>query len=88
MNKTYVTLDLSDDCLDYRTIADIMTCDGKSMGHSTVRNIIMRAMEKFAASLMAVYGVTGDPAEVACSPRFQKLIAIHMQEIYLSRRAN
>ncbi len=81
----YVTLDSDTGGLDYRAIADIMTIEGKTMGHSTVRNIIMKLMEKFAASLMATNGVVADPAEVAKGPMFQKMIASYLQEIYSTR---
>lgn len=80
----YVTIEPDAGGLDYRTIADIMTVDGHVMGHSTVRNIIMRTMEKFAASLMAANGVVDDPAVVARGPSFQKMIASYVQEIYAS----
>jgi hypothetical protein len=78
----YASIENDIGCLDYRTIADIMTINGMTMGHSTVRNIIIRSMEKIAASLMAAYGVTGDPLRIAQTLRFQKLIAIYIQEIY------
>ena len=70
------------DGLDYRMIADVMTVAGTPMGHSTVRNVIMRVMERFAASLMAANGVVGDPAVVARSTVFQQLIAAYIQDIY------
>lgn len=81
----YVTLEPDTGGLDYRAIADIMTVEGKTMGHSTVRNIIMKTMEKFAASLMAANGIVDDPAEVAKGPLFQKMIASYIQEIYTNQ---
>lgn len=85
MKREYNTLDIDEGGLDYRAIADIMTIDGKPMGHSTVRNIIVKVMEKFACALMARYGVVGDPEDVAKNPSFQRLIAQHIQEIYANR---
>lgn len=82
----YVTLDADTGGLDYRTIADIMTVEGKLMGHSTVRNIIMKTMEKFAAALIAANGIVADPACLARGPQFQKLIASYLQEIYSKRQ--
>lgn len=82
----YVTIETDEGGLDYRTIADAMTVEGSPMGHSTVRNIIMRTMEKFASSLMIAYGEVGDPATVARSPAFQRMIAMHIAEIYEDRR--
>lgn len=78
----YVTLESDTGGLDYRTIADIMTVEGRVMGHSTVRNVIMKTMEKFADSLMKANGVEADASVVAKGPMFQKLIASYIQEIY------
>ena len=84
--REYNTLEDETGGLDYRTIADMMTIDGDEMGHSTVRNVVMRVMERFAAALMAKYGVTGDPADVARGRSFQRLVALHIQEVDVQRK--
>jgi hypothetical protein len=83
--KRYSMMEVEVGGFDYRTIADIMTVDGRTMGHSTVRNVVMRVLERFAMSLMAAYGVVEDPAVIARSPAFQKLIAVHLHQIYGSK---
>lgn len=71
--------------MDYRMIADIMTLNDKPCGHSTVRNVVLRVMEKFAIALMGTYGLTGDPAELAASQSFQNLVVSYLHEIYDTR---
>lgn len=77
----YATLEPDLGGSDYRMIASVLTKGGDIMGHSTVRNILLRLLERFAAALMAHYGVIGDPAHVAKDPEFQRGLASLIQEI-------
>ncbi len=83
-----VVVSVDDGCMDYEHIASAMFNSGTRMGHSTVRNILVSCMEKFAVYLMAMYGVSGDPRVVARTPLFQNLIAKHVQEILAGRNSN
>lgn len=76
----YSTLDPNIGGMDYRTIALHLTAGGMTMGHSTVRNIILRLMEKFAIAVMATYDFQGNPREVAKNPEFQHAVADLLQE--------
>ena len=78
--SNYVTLEPELGGLDYREIAEKMTAQGDVMGHSTVRNVILRVMERFACAIMGQYGFTGDPSVIAREPMFQKAIAELLQE--------
>lgn len=80
--KMYVTREAGTGGLDFRTIADIMTAAGDSMGHSTARNCVNRTMERLACTFMVLNGVTGDPGEIARSPGFQKRIEELAHEVY------
>lgn len=82
----YVTLENDAGGVDYRAIAVQMGHEGYHMGHSTVRNIILRAMEKFAVAIMAVYDAEGDPSEVARNPDFQRGIASLVEEAILMKK--
>jgi len=66
--------------MDYRMIALHMTAAGTIIGHSTVRNSILRTMEKFAIKLMNYYNVEGDASKLAQDPNFQKSIAELLQD--------
>lgn len=81
----YATLDSSMGGLDYRAIALHMSRNGHVLGHSTVRNVILRVMERFATAVMGFYGVYGDPAEVARDPSFQRAMADLVQEAVRNR---
>lgn len=80
--KEYVTRDYGAGGLDFRTIADLMTASGDPMGHSTARNHVGRMMERLACTFMVDSGVTGDPAEIARSPGFQKRVETLVHEVY------
>ncbi len=72
---TYATLDPQLEGMDFRTIAERLTQEGHVLGHSTVRNILLRLLERFATVFMATYGIRGDPAVVARDPMFQRGLA-------------
>lgn len=86
--RGYVTLGHDVGGFDYRTIAMHLTGSGDPCGHSTVRNVVLRTMEKFAYALMAQYGLHGDPAVIARSQGFQRLMGLLIQEVYTMRRAS
>ena len=72
---TYATLDPQLEGMDFRAIAERLTKEGHVLGHSTVRNILLRLLERFAIVFMATYGIRGDPAAVARDPLFQRGLA-------------
>jgi len=74
MRNTYATLE-RDVGMDYRSIASELNKIGDPVGHSTVRNVILRVLERFAVAIMASYGATGDPQRVARDPGFQRGLA-------------
>ncbi len=78
--QAYATLDSNSGGMDYRTIAETLSKQGYNLGHSTVRNILLRMLERFAMVIMASYGADGDPAEVARDPNFQNGLAALIQE--------
>jgi uncharacterized membrane protein YqgA involved in biofilm formation len=80
-----MTLSTDDEGLDYRSISNIMTLNGKRMNHSLIRTSVIKIMEKFAISLMINNGLTGDPNELATNPKFQKLIATILHDIYFQK---
>lgn len=83
----YSTLPPDMEGLDYRTIANVMTSQGDMVGHSTVRNITLRIMERFACAIMAQYGAWGDPAMMARDANFQLCIAhLAQQAIFMKGR--
>lgn len=79
----------TDDGVNYREIAEIMSCLGYQMNHSSARNYVIRVMNKFAEKLCEVWNVSTDDANVsriAKDPRFQSAIAEMMQCIEANRR--
>ena len=74
MRNVYATLE-HDTGMDYRAIAERLHDEGDPMGHSTVRNIVIRVLERFATAIMASYGANGDPGMIARNPDFQRGIA-------------
>lgn len=83
-SSDYSTLEPDLGGFDYRTIALQLTADGNACGHSTVRNIVLRVMEKLAYAIMGQYGIRGSPSEVARNPGFQRSMALLVQEAYVS----
>lgn len=77
----YATLDNSMGGMDFRAISRMLAKEGDVLGHSTVRNILLRIFEKFAITLMATYGIKGNPSDVARDPRFQRGLADLIHDI-------
>lgn len=72
--RGYVTTDTFDGGLSYREIAEIMTADGSTMNHSSVRNYMLSALTKIAQELCDTVGAKMGEEElkrVAGDPRFQ-----------------
>lgn len=79
----------TDDGVNYREIAEIMSCLGYKMNHSSARNYVIRVMNKFATELCTLWGQPTDDeniARIAKDPRFQSAIAEIMQCIEANRR--
>lgn len=73
-SKKYVTVSKDVCCLDYRTIAEIMSKEGHKMNHSSVRNYIVRGFTKIVKNMSNEYGLNYSPEkidEIAKSPEFQ-----------------
>lgn len=73
-NKKYVTVGKDINCLDYRTIAEIMTKEGHKMNHSSVRNYIVRGFTKIVKNMSDEYNLNYSSEkidEIAKSPEFQ-----------------
>ena len=77
----YATVSSQDGCLTYREIAEQMTEAGDKINHSTARNIFLRAMNKIAASVVAVHN-EGVADEMAEDPRFQEAIQELASDIF------
>ena len=72
--RGYVTTDTFDGGLSYREIAEIMTAEGSTMNHSSVRNYMLSALTKIAQELSSTVGAQmgeEDLKRVAGDPRFQ-----------------
>ena len=54
----------------YQEISDIMTKQGYKMNHSTVRNIINRAMKKIATDVCKQVNSNVDPERISRDPEF------------------
>lgn len=87
MARRYALIDQDIGGDDYRMIALRMTCLGQSMGHSTVRGVILNTLERLATVIMARVDALGDPAAVARDPRFQSALACIIQDVYAQKRA-
>jgi len=77
----YATVSSQEGCLTYREIAEQMTEAGDKINHSTARNIFLRAMNKIAASVVAVHN-EGVADEMAEDPRFQEAIQELASDIF------
>lgn len=78
----YVTLDSNIDGMDYRTISQKLKSKGYNIGHSTVRSIINKIMERFASVLLLQYGKSGNVEEIAQSNQFQREISFYIIDMF------
>lgn len=90
VDRGYATVP-TDEGVNYREIALTMTELGYPMNHSSVRNYILRVMQKFADALILEYGLDlpeDKIDEIAKSPGFQRGIADLLQNVEFERRTN
>jgi len=82
--KGYATVSQIEGGMDYRAIAEKMTCDGDKMNHATARNVFLRAMTKLARPLHELYRMNTDAASIVRTtkdPEFQSGILDIIEEI-------
>lgn len=75
---------------NYREIAELMTMIGIPMNHSSARNYVIRALQKFAYKISEVHGfiITEDESlRIARDPRFQSYVCEMMHYLEFERRA-
>jgi hypothetical protein len=72
----YSTVTIEYGGMDYRNIATKMTDAGFKMNHATARNIFLKAMKKFAKSILKFQGVESEAEvdRIAKDPRFQSAV--------------
>jgi hypothetical protein len=83
--KEYVTNNADLDGLDYRTMSRIMTNAGYKMNHATARNVLFRAMKKFAHGYCKALGVDSHKQSITRiinDPRFQSGLGALVQDQY------
>lgn len=89
VSRGYATV-VGDDGVNYREIAETLTEMGFPMNHSSVRNHVIRMMNKFAEALVGAWDVSvseGDLPEIAKNPSFQHGIADLLHQLEAQRRA-
>ena len=77
----YITTD--EDSANLRVISEIMGKHGFKMGHATVRNIILKLMQKFAKAILTHSDEQTDESikRIASDPRFQSAIGDLIREL-------
>ena len=75
-NRKYVVVSDDDQCLDYRTISEIMTNEGDKMNHASVRNHILRGFTKVAKGIVDDLKIQTNASyfDIAKSAEFQHAI--------------
>lgn len=89
MDKTssYATV-TSDEGVNYREIADMMSGIGFKMNHSSARNYVLRVMRKFADAIVDSWNIEIDEARLQTlikSPMFQDAICEILQKVKLNK---
>lgn len=82
-NTAYATV-ATEEGVNYREIADMMTEIGFKMNHSSARNYVLRVMRKFADAVMDAWDVemSDDRKDkIIKSPQFQQAICDILQTI-------
>jgi len=85
--KGYATV--TDDGVNYREIADIMSEVGFVMNHSSARNYVLRVMAKFVNAFDKEWnlGLSSERAKVvASSPQFQNVISDLLHNLEATRK--
>lgn len=88
VERGYATVN-DEDGVNYRDIAETLTALGHPMGHSSVRNYVIRTMVKFAGAISEKLELNFDQEhikQVAMSPMFQEGIASILSVIEANRR--
>lgn len=81
----YATI-LNDDGIDYRKISREMSKRGWKMNHSSVRNYILRIMQKFASEYShCIEGKVkkNNTLDIAKNPEFQAMVSDLIQKALL-----
>ena len=81
--STYATVS-SDEGINYREIADMMSEIGFKMNHSSARNYVLRVMRKFADAIVKEWDIDVHPSRIDVivkSPQFQQAICDVLQTI-------
>lgn len=79
----YATV-VSEEGVNYREIADMMTEIGFKMNHSSARNYVLRVMRKFAEAIVKQWGIDVTPEkieQIARSAQFQQAICDVLQSL-------
>lgn len=82
-HSIYATV-VSEEGVNYREIADMMTEIGFKMNHSSARNYVLRVMKKFAEAITKQWNIDASSLnleEIARSPQFQQAICEILQSI-------
>lgn len=73
---------LEEDGLDFREISEAMTSAGFKMNHSSARNWLLRAMQKFAEEIYSDSEMTQEQiSEISRSPVFQSFMCSCLYEV-------
>ena len=86
--RGYATV-IDEDGVNYRDIAETLTAMGYPMGHSSVRNYVIRSMVKFVNAISEKYDIklNNDKAkQIALDPAFQEGMAFVLSIIESQRR--
>ena len=88
VDRGYATV-ATDEGVNYREIADVMTELGFQMNHSSARNYVLRVIKKFVKAFADDWGIVMSEKkidEIAKSPAFQYGVADLLQSIEHERR--
>jgi len=86
--KQYATID-DNDGVNYREIAETMSELGYPMGHSSVRNYIIRIMNKFIDAIADEWQIklnNNQRLQIAMTPSFQQGIADILQVVEFEKQ--
>lgn len=89
IDRGYATV-ADEDGVNYREIAETLTEMGFMMNHSSVRNHVVRMMNRFARALTSAWDIPVSEEElpgIAKSPMFQHGIADLLHQLEAKRRA-
>jgi hypothetical protein len=82
--RSYATVS-DEEGINYRDIADTMTCLGFTMNHSSARNYVLRVMRKFVAAYASEWNIElgeCDIDEIAKSSTFQAGVADILHQLW------